>query len=62
MIATGMQSRTIRSCRIGHGRLGPGFCYVHGDENNACLTEIEAGLCNPASLSVKCTLFSSPRT
>jgi len=23
---------------------------MHGDENNACLTKIEAGLCNPASI------------
>ena len=32
-----------------------GLCI---DENNACLTEIEAGLHNPASTSVKHTLFS----
>jgi len=37
-------NRTIRSRDI----LGHGSCHVHGDENNACLTKIEVGLCNPA--------------
>lgn len=30
--------------RLGGVRLGPTSYYVHGDENNASLTEIEVGL------------------
>ena len=34
--------------------------YMYIDENNVCLTEIEAGLQNPAYISVKRALFHYP--
>ena len=51
------KSRHLRSGTI----LGSGYCYVglHGDQNKACLIEIEAGLCNPASISVELTCSST---